>query len=144
MPGESTVDHLRYGSRGQGMNILKGLCWGIAMTALGSVVGGSPAVAATYVYVSNAEDGDISVYTLQPDGALTAAPRVPAAKIVMPMAVSPDRRFLYAGVRSKPYSVHVYAINPATGALTPVAVSPLAETFPVGKGANWVEIVSFD
>ena len=46
------------------------------------------------------------------------------------MAVSPDRRFLYAGVRSKPYSLHVYSINPTTGALTPLAVSPLAESFP--------------
>ena len=30
----------------------------------------SAAPAATYVYVSNAEDGDIGAYTLQPDGTL--------------------------------------------------------------------------
>ena len=30
--------------------------------------------AATYVYVSNAEDGDIGMYTLQPDGSLAAGP----------------------------------------------------------------------
>jgi 6-phosphogluconolactonase len=46
------------------------------------------------------------------------------------MAVSPDRRFLYAAARSKPFSVHVYAIDRGTGALTPLSVSPLAESFP--------------
>jgi 6-phosphogluconolactonase len=44
--------------------------------------------------------------------------------------VSPDRRFLYAASRSKPYSVHVYAIDPGTGALTQLSTSPLAESFP--------------
>ncbi len=112
------------------MNILKGLSKGIAVTAFVSMVGGTPALAGTFVYVSNAEDGDISVYSLQPDGALTQGGRAPAAKIVMPMAVSPDRRFLYAGVRSKPFSVHVYSIDPGTGALKPLSVSPLAESFP--------------
>ena len=112
------------------MNMLKGLSKGIAVTAFASMIGGAPASAGTFVYVSNAEDGDISVYGLQPDGALTQGARVPAAKIVMPMAVSPDRRFLYAGVRSKPYSVHVYAIDPGTGALKLLSISPLAESFP--------------
>ena len=112
------------------MSTLKALGKGIAVMAFASMIGGSPAAAGTFVYVSNAEDGDISVYTLQPDGTLTQGTRVPVAKVVMPMAVSPDRRFLYAGVRSKPYAVHVYSINPSTGALTPLAVSPLAESFP--------------
>jgi 6-phosphogluconolactonase len=102
----------------------------IALTALVVLGGGTPALAKTFVYVSNAEDGDIGTYTLQPDGALAAGARVAAAKVVMPMAVSPDRRFLYAGVRSKPYSVHVYTIDAGTGALKPLSVSPLAESFP--------------
>ena len=101
---------------------------GVAMSSLVSLSGNAPAQAATFVYVSNAEDGDISTFTLKPDGELQAGERVKAASIVMPMAVSPDRRFLYAASRSKPFSVHAYSIDPATG----------------GKGANWVEIVSFD
>ena len=101
-----------------------------ALVAVASLLAAPPARAATFVYVSNAEDGDIGTYTLQPDGALIAGPRVPAAKVVMPMAVSPDKRFLYAGVRSRPYAVHAYAIDAATGALKPLAVSPLAESFP--------------
>src|SRR6185503_15738963 len=75
-------------------------------------------------------DGDISTFTLKPDGELQAGDRVKAASIVMPMAVSPDRRFLYAASRSKPFSVHVYTINPGSGALTHLATSPLAESFP--------------
>jgi len=46
----------------------------------------------------------------------------------MPMAVSPDRRFLYAASRARPYRVHVYSINAGTGELTQVSTSPLAES----------------
>ena len=68
-----------------------------------SMVSGVPALAGTFVYVSNAEDGDIGMYALQPDGSLRAGPSFKAEKIVMPMAVSPDKRFLIATVRTKPY-----------------------------------------
>jgi 6-phosphogluconolactonase len=112
------------------MKAFPGLKKTIAVSALLLLVGGPPALAGTFVYVSNAEDGDIGTYSMQPDGALTPGARAAAAKIVMPMAVSPDHRFLYAGVRSKPFSVHVYAIDPGTGALKPLSVSPLAESFP--------------
>ncbi len=84
----------------------------------------------SYVYVSNATDGDIAIFSMQPDGTLRPGARVKAGDVVGPLAASPDRRFLYAAVRSKPFSVHAYAIDPATGALAPLAVSPLAESFP--------------
>jgi len=103
---------------------------GITMSLLMAVAGGTPALAGTFVYVSNAQDGDISTYSMTPDGALQAGARAKAASVVMPMAVSPDRRFLYAASRSKPFSVHAYAIDPATGALKHLATSPLAESFP--------------
>ena len=86
--------------------------------------------AATFVYVSNAEDGDIGMYTLQADGSLQPGARYKAGKIVMPMTVSPDKRFLVAAVRSKPFSAHTYSIDRATGALTLVGTGPLAESFP--------------
>jgi len=89
-----------------------------------------PAVAGTYVYVSNADDGDIGVYTLQPDGQLVPGARAQAAKVVMPMSVSPNRKFLYAGARSKPYTVFQYAIDAKSGALRQVSSAPLAESFP--------------
>ncbi len=96
------------------MRARAGLTQVVAVAALVSLFGGTPALAGTFVYVSNAEDGDIATYAMRPDGALTVGGRVAAAKIVMPMAVSPDRRFLYAGVRSKPFSVHVYSIDDGT------------------------------
>ena len=99
----------------------------LAFTLLAS---SSLSMAATFVYVSNADDGDIGVYTLQPDGSLQAAGRVPAGKPVMPLAASPDKKYLYASVRSKPFTAHTYAIDPKTGALKPVATGPLAESFP--------------
>jgi 6-phosphogluconolactonase len=97
---------------------------------MAALAGGGPALGATFVYVSNAEDGDISIYRMQPSGELQPGARVKAASVVMPMAVSPDRRFLYAASRSKPYRVHVYAINAGSGELTQFSSSPLAESFP--------------
>jgi 6-phosphogluconolactonase len=84
----------------------------------------------TYIYVSNAADGDIGTYAMQPDGTLQPGARVKAGDVVGPMAVSPDRRCLYAAVRSQPFSLHAYAIDQGTGALAPLAVSPLAQSFP--------------
>jgi len=91
---------------------------------------GAQAAAATFVYVSNAEDGDIGMYTLQSDGSLQPGPRFTAEKLVMPMTVSPDKRFLIAAIRSKPFSAYTYSIDRGTGALRHVATGPLAESFP--------------
>src|SRR5262245_8750825 len=95
-----------------------------------SMVAGTPALAATFVYVSNAEDGEIGIYRLQADGSLQPGPRVKAEKLVMPMAVSPDKRFLVAAVRSKPFQAYSYSIDPGSGALKLVGTGPLAESFP--------------
>jgi 6-phosphogluconolactonase len=100
----------------------------IVFSALAALAG--PARAATFVYVSNAEDGNIGMYTLQADGSLQPGPRVDAGKPVMPMSVSPDKRFLYAAVRSKPFTVVTYSIDPKTGALKQLSTAPLAESLP--------------
>lgn len=84
----------------------------------------------TYVYVSNAEDGDIGLYALRPDGSLQPGERFKAAPMVMPLSVSPDKRFLVAAARSKPFTAHTYRIDRATGALKPVGSGRLAESFP--------------
>jgi 6-phosphogluconolactonase len=102
----------------------------VALAILLSVVFASPALAATFVYVSNADDGEIGTYTLQPDGSLKPGQRIKAEKIVMPMAVSPDRRFLIAAVRSKPYQAYSYQIDRGSGDLHLVGTGPLAESFP--------------
>jgi 6-phosphogluconolactonase len=95
-----------------------------------SMLFGTPALAATFVYVSNADDGEIGTYMLQPDGSLKPGQRIKADKIVMPMAVSPDKRFLIAAVRSKPYRAYSYIIDPSSGELKLVGTGPLAESFP--------------
>jgi len=43
------------------------------------------------------------------------------------MAVSPDRRFLYASIRSIPFSIASYAINPGTGQLSHLSTVPLPD-----------------
>src|SRR5258705_6964106 len=87
-------------------------------------------MAATFVYVSNAEDGDIGVYTLRADGSLAPGERFKAEKPVMPMTVSADKRFLIAAVRAKPFSAYTYTIDRSSGALKLVGTGPLAESFP--------------
>ena len=114
------------------MNAFAAVTQGIIAAATASLIGIAPALAlaATFVYVSNAEDGDIGAYRMLDSGELQPGARAKAASVVMPMALSPDRRFLYAASRSKPYSVHAYSIDPATGALAHLSTSPLAESFP--------------
>ena len=66
------------------------------------------------VYISNAESREIGVYSLDPvNGDLAHIESVQVCGNVFPLAVSPDRRFLYAALRS----------------------------YPVGQSPNWVEIV---
>ena len=76
-------------------------------TAPAAAVLRSGAVAGTFVYVSNADDGDIGIYQLEADGKL-----------------------LCASVRSKPFTAHAFAIDPSTGALKAIGTGPLAESFP--------------
>ena len=72
-----------------------------------------------FVYISNGGDGNIDVMKLNPKtGDLTMVEKVPAAPNVMHMALSPDHRFLYASVRSEPFSIISYSINSETGNLT--------------------------
>jgi len=100
------------------------------LTALLGLLVSAQVAATSFVYVSNAEDGDIGLYTLRPDGSLQPNQRFKAAPMVMPMSVSPDKRFLVAAVRSKPFSAYTYGIDRSTGALKPIGSGPLAESFP--------------
>ncbi len=117
------------------MNTLKGVFLSVDMAA-------TTAHAATYVYVSNAEDGNIGLYTLEKDGTLKPGERFDAGgKPVMPMSVSPNKKFLYAAVRSKPFTAVTYAIDRKSGALKQVGRGELAESFPyilADKTGNWL------
>jgi 6-phosphogluconolactonase len=99
-------------------------------TAPLSPFGGGSGLATTFVYVSNANDGDIGTYRLLDSGELLHSERVKAESGVGPLAVSPNRRFLYAAARSIPFTLYIYAIEPETGVLNALATAPLANSFP--------------
>lgn len=91
----------------------------------------SPAGAATYVYVGNAESNDIDVLRLDPsNGDLTPVEKVAIPKIekpgpTSPIAISPDKRFLHMAIRTEPYVAGSFAIDPATGKLKHLSNGPL-------------------
>jgi len=103
---------------------------------------GGAVQAATFVYVSNADDGNIGMYTLEKDGTLKPGERFDSGgKVVMPMSVSPDKKYLFAAVRSKPFTAVTYSIDKKSGALKEVGRGPLAESFPyiyADKTGRWL------
>ncbi|MCO4315048.1 lactonase family protein [Pectobacterium versatile] len=87
------------------------------------------AQAVTAVYVSAATDGAIDAYTLNTQsGELTAIGKAAAGAKVMPMAISPDKSFLYAATRGIPYSAVSYKIDPKSGVLSPLGKAELPDS----------------
>ena len=84
---------------------------------------------ATYVYVANNISNNINVFRLdQQNGGLTAVQTMAVGGPVAPMALSVESRRLYAAVRSQPYHVANYAIDPQDGKLSLLADSPLSDS----------------
>lgn len=92
------------------------------------------AQATTFVYVSNAETNDLDVLRLdQTTGDLTPVERVSIPKVksagpTTPMAVSPDKRHLHVAVRSEPYWISSFTIDPASGKLKFIESEMLLES----------------
>lgn len=84
----------------------------------------------TIAYVSNADSREIIVLRLAEDGALAEIGRVKTAGTVMPLALSPDRRFLFAALRSEPFGVASYRVDRQTGRLAHIATAPLPASMP--------------
>src|SRR6266404_3139668 len=89
----------------------------------------------TVVYVSNAASKDIFVLAMNREsGELTVIDKVPVpgtdkpSPSSMPMAVTPDRRFLYAALRSDTFPVSTFALDRASGRLTHLGTAPLADS----------------
>lgn len=86
------------------------------------------------VYVGNADSNDIHVLRLDAGAgeiapvAVTPIPGVVKAGGSLPLAISPDRRFLYAASRGEPLFAASFAIDPRTGALSYRASAPLADS----------------
>ena len=64
----------------------------------------------------------------------------------MPLALSPDRRFLYAALRSEPFTVASFAIDPASGKLTHLHSAPLEASMAyiaVDRTGRWLLAASY-
>ena len=117
----------------------------MAATVLGMA---TSAYSGTYVYISNIDDADITGYELTagPAPHLTSVGRFPAGKFVMPMAVSPDGKNLYASVRSKPFSLYTYQIDQTNGQLKWMGAIPLPDSMvyvSIDKTGKWLLATSF-
>ena len=94
----------------------------------------SAASAATYMYVGNAGANEIVVLSLDPKtGDLKeiekiAVPGITKAGGSIPMAVSPNKKFLYAGFRGEPLAVAAFAIDAKTGKLRHLGNGTLAHS----------------
>ena len=86
----------------------------------------------THVYVSASGAGEVACYELTSAGQLVPRGAVAAGPLVMPMAASTDGRWLHAAVRSQPYRLCSFAVEPERGMLR-------AEP-PVGLADNMVYI----
>jgi 6-phosphogluconolactonase len=114
------------------------LAMGLAGLGTQLLGGGRPAMAQgtpeTVVYVSNAGSKDIVVMAMnRATGALDLIEKVSVpgtektAPTSLPMAMSPDKRFLYAQLRAEPYPVSSFAIDRTTGRLRHLGTTPLVD-----------------
>src|SRR5689334_11202810 len=105
-----------------------------ASVALVAALVASGASADTFAYIGNADSNDINVFRVEPaSGEIKAVETVPLPGVEKPgsstpLAVSPDRQLLFAGVRSEPYMVLSFAIDSNSGRLTYRGRGPLADS----------------
>jgi 6-phosphogluconolactonase len=108
---------------------------------------GAAARSAEVVYVSNADSHEISVLSLDArTGDLSPVETVPVDGAVMPLALSPDRHRLYAALRSQPFRVVSFAIEPGNGHLRKLGESALADSMAniaTDKSGHWLFAASY-
>ena len=102
----------------------------------------------TFVYVSNADSKDIRVLKLDAAGALSEVHSVTlsANGPLGPLAVSPDRRFLYAAQRAEPWTVSAFTIDGLTGELSLLGTAPLMHSTPyiiTDRTGRWLFAASY-
>lgn len=104
-----------------------------ALAFLTLVPGVRAGMADTFAYVGNADSNDISVFKMAESGEMTlvqtaAFTGVEKPGSSTPLAITPDRRVLVAGVRSQPFLAVSFAIDPRTGQLSHIGNGPLADS----------------
>ena len=73
-----------------------------------------------FVYVANAESRELLVFKLDvASGALTLVEHVLGGKFTT-LCFTPDRRFLFAGLRDEPFGIASFTIDPQRGTLQPL------------------------
>ncbi|MGH7062757.1 MAG: lactonase family protein, partial [Stellaceae bacterium] len=107
----------------------------------------------TVVYVSNAGSKEIGVFAMNRDsGELAAIDKaaVPGTNkpspSSMPMAVTPDHRFLFAALRSDNFPASSFAIDHATGRLSHLATTPLTASMAylsTDRTGHWLLAASY-
>jgi 6-phosphogluconolactonase len=90
-----------------------------------------------FLYISERTGSTLGAFSVNAQsGKLTYLASTPTESQPRGFAIDPKGRFLVAA-GEKSDTISVYAIDRASGALS------LLQKYPAGKGANWVEIVSF-
>ena len=121
--------------------------WRSSALVLSLLAAAATASAGEVVYVSNADSREISVLALAVDsGALTPLETVAVDGTVMPLAVSPDRHRLYAALRTQPYRVLSFAIEPGDGRLRKLGESALADSMAniaTDRSGRWLFAASY-
>jgi 6-phosphogluconolactonase len=107
----------------------------------------------TVVYVSNAGSKEIGVFAMNRDsGELTAIDKVAVpgtqkpSPSSMPMAVTPDHRFLFAALRSDNFPASSFAIDHASGRLSHLATTPLTASMAylsTDRTGHWLLAASY-
>ena len=124
-------------------SLLRVLGHAVAMT----IAAGAAQAATTVVYVANADSQEVSVLALdRARGALTPIETIATGGVTMPMALSPNQRVLYVGMRSQPFRVIAYAIDPASGRLKKLGESALADSMAnidVDRSGRWLFAASY-
>jgi 6-phosphogluconolactonase len=83
----------------------------------------------TAVFVSSADSGELRLFHLdEATGGLDEVQCLSLGGQIMPLALSPDRRFLYAARRSEPMQALSFAVDASSGELTPIGASALPQS----------------
>ena len=91
-----------------------------------------------FLYMSERTSSTLGAFSVdEQSGKLTYVGSTPTERQPRGFAIDPSGKYLVA-TGEKSETISAYAIDPANGALRPIG------KYPAGKGANWVEIVSFD
>jgi 6-phosphogluconolactonase len=91
-----------------------------------------------FLYMTERTSNSLATFSVDgASGKLTYLGRMPTEKQPRGFAIDPKGRFLVVS-GEKSDTISAYAMDEASGALK------LIGKYPAGKGANWVEIVSFD